>query len=540
MAFRETAKGLPQEVGGVMFDLRPYQAACIEAINTAEASGIKRQIAVAATGAGKTCIFASLLAQRNQRALILAHTGELLQQAQEKLRMIAPGISSGLVCADQKEFDSQVVISSIQSALQPKNLSKLKEQNFEIIIVDEAHHAAAASYRSVLKDLGCKSNGDVLLLGFTATAFREDGKGLAEVFDKVIFEVGIKELIQGGYLIKPQGIRMLSNLDLSRVETSDGDYNAKSLSQVMDTPEMIAAAVESYIEHAEYLPAICFGCSIEHADNLAKAFIKRGVKAASINGKTPKDERNRILKSYGNGEIDVITNCSILCEGYDAPHTQAVIIARPTRSRGLFTQMAGRGLRLFPNKARALILDFGDSAHSLVTSAELLQDAEVISIEDERLETAFKDKMSSYPTKLNQRLKLAAVQAELLAEENGFAWSKDFRGRYYVKGSGEELIRIDRESESLYSVRLYDGHSVKKEYGSKLDFEYAFCLANEVIKKNKDLYVLSDLKASWRNEGISQKQIDYMKKGRFSAGLESLTKGQAALIIGSGSLRKVG
>jgi len=517
-----------------MITLRDYQKECIEEINKAEHLGIRRQIVVLATGSGKTIIFGSLIAERNERSLIIAHTNELLLQAQDKLKMIAPTLSTGLLCSDRKEFDSQVVISSIQSACRPKNLERLKEQNFKIVVIDESHHSAADTYKTVIKALGCSESDGPLLLGFTATAFREDGKGLAEVFDKVTFELGISDLIEKGHLVKPKGIRIFSEIDLGKLELSDGDYKKTSLIEVMDTEEMVVSVVDAYIEHAEFLPTICFGCSILHARHLQVEFKKRGVSSETISGKTPKEEREEILNRFSSGKIDVLTNCSLLCEGIDLPRTEAIIIARPTKSRGLFIQMAGRALRPFPNKTSALILDFGEIAHDLMTRSELFKDVLTNSKEIDKDKELFEKVMKSYPDSLNQRIKLSAVKIELLSKKQGFAWSVDFEGRYFVKGFGSTKLRIDSLGKERYAVRFYKEEEVRKEFGYDLEFDQAFSLASDIVERNKKVFALSDLDALWRKAPASQKQKDFLMKKRLSAGIQGLTKGQAAIIIGSG------
>lgn len=520
-----------------MIELRDYQIDCLRAIEEAETRGVRRQLISAPTGSGKTVIFAALIAERTEwRTLVLANAIELLQQAKNKLHMIAPTISAGMVCGDEKNFEGQVVISSIQSAALPQNLDKLKEQGFDLIIIDEAHRGAADSYKNALEALEAGKEGGPLLLGFSGTCFRSDEKGLAEVFDEVVFEISISELIEAGYLVRPNGIKLLSDLDLNRVKVANGDYDAASLAQAMDTPEMVSAAVDAYQEHAEGVPAIAFACTIAHAEHLSEEFSRRGISSAAVSGQTPKAEREAILRDYSAGEIDVLCNCALLTEGVDLPRCSAVIIARPTKSRGLFAQMCGRALRLYPNKSEALILDFGEVDHSLVTPAELLEDEE--QDEKEREEKARrKEILDRYPAELNQRVKTAAVQMDLFSESNGFAWSKDFKNRYYLKGPSDEMLRIEPTG-ATFAVRYLRGESVLEEYGAELDFSYAFSVATAVAAENRERFVIADLHAPWRDLPISEGQLNFLRKKRFKNGLDELTRGQASSLIASGALNR--
>jgi ATP-dependent helicase IRC3 len=181
------------------------------------------------TASGKTVVFASLIKETEGKSLVLAHTNELLKQAREKIQMIAQNLSVGLINADSKEFDFLVIVSSIQSARQPNNLAELQAQNFNLLVYDECHHAASETSRNVLHSLGFGSKTDRLLCGFTATAFRQDGRGLGEVFDKVSYQRTIKEMIADGYLCPPKGVRVSTDIDLSKVKMGNEDFQAESL-----------------------------------------------------------------------------------------------------------------------------------------------------------------------------------------------------------------------------------------------------------------------------------------------------------------------
>src|SRR3990167_9487562 len=188
--------------------LRPYQTESISAIKEQCSKGIRRQIISLPPGSGKTVIFASIIKDTGMRALVFVHTRELLEQAQDKIKMIAPGLGVGLVDGDHKQFDSPVVICSIQAAGYESNLSKLIKQDFELIIADECHHFATDKTRKILNALGVGEKTNKLLVGFTATPSRNDNKGLGEVFDQIVFERDINFMIKNGYLCPPKALKI--------------------------------------------------------------------------------------------------------------------------------------------------------------------------------------------------------------------------------------------------------------------------------------------------------------------------------------------
>src|SRR6185436_11581973 len=285
--------------------LRLYQQECLASIQENYAKGINRQLVSLPTAAGKTVIFSHLINQIQRKTLVLAHTTELLDQAREKIQMICPDLDVGLVKGDRKELDRPVVVSTIQSARQLETLEELKRQGFSLCIYDEAHRSASKTPREVLSELGFFNTREKLLVGVTATPFRNDPKELGKVFEKVTYRKTVKDLINLGYLSKPIGIRVKPDLDLSTVVAENGDFKTESLASVMDTPEMIELTVDSWIENALGRKTVAFAVTVFHAQNLAEAFTRRGIASEAIHGGMEQGERSDLLKRFKNGGIFV-------------------------------------------------------------------------------------------------------------------------------------------------------------------------------------------------------------------------------------------
>ena len=282
--------------------LRPYQEECLESIHSYYSKGINRQLVQMATGAGKTVVFANLIAQKQCRTLVLANTCELLDQAKDKIQMICPDIEVGILKANRKELDKRVVISSIQSARQPETLAEFQKQEFSLCIYDESHHAPSSSSKHILSELGFLAPSNKLLVGFTATPFRTDNKCLGEIFKEVVYKKTIKDIISIGFLCKPIGIRISSDLDLSTVKTVNGDFVSTSLASVMNTSEMNDLVVNTYIEQANSRKTVCFCVTVSHAKNLAETFKNRGITSETIYGNMPMQERQNLLKRFQCGK----------------------------------------------------------------------------------------------------------------------------------------------------------------------------------------------------------------------------------------------
>ncbi len=516
-----------------MLTLRPYQLDCLKSIEDHANLGNHRQLVNIATGGGKTIIFANLIKERNQKALILVHTCELLHQAKDKINMVAPYLDVGIVNADRKEFGHEVVVASIQSARVPANLSELKKIGFQLLIADECHHFASDISKNILDALDFGKETNNLLVGFTATAFRNDSKGLGEIFDIISYEMDTRDLIDAGYLCPPSGFKIKTDIDLSKVKRGNGDFQAKSLSAVMNTTEMNHFIVDSYLEKGEGRKALCFTTSVQHAINLSYMFRQREIATQAIYGEMPMCEREAILKDFKEGHITVICNCQVLTEGFDAPNVSCIIVGRPTKSRGLYQQMVGRGLRPYPNKKDCIVLDFCDRNHSICNAGLLLNDSENIE-EDERESARVKEVKESIPPNLNQKLKAAILSFDPLGD--AYTWQLD-NSIYSLNGSNSSLSIIPNDLDDQYKVifSTIEGQTILAQGFS---FEYAFSVSEEFAKKNESLFVVNDRNAPWRDESISEKQILTFKKRGFIAGVNQLSKGQASDLIGSGALRR--
>lgn len=366
-------------------ELRDYQADALERVAAAEARGVRAQLIVAATGLGKTVMFTELARRRGGRTLILAHRDELIGQAAAKVREVWPEAPVGIVKGPVSEVRQQVVVASVQTLARPARLAELtgpfteatllgRCDPFDLVVVDEAHHAAAESYRAILAGLRAGQDDGPLLVGVTATPDRGDGQGLHDVFAEIVSNHDMLWGIQSGYLSELRGLAVTCDqLDLGDVKVNRGDYDQGQAGALMESagaPALIAAAWQ---QHALGRPTLVFTPTVSMAEAVARAFTAAGVVARSVDGSTPIEERRRTLRAFTAGTVKVVANCAVLTEGYDEPTVGCVVVARPTRSRALYTQMVGRGTRRHPDKADCLVMDVVGAAdeHSLVTIPSL-------------------------------------------------------------------------------------------------------------------------------------------------------------------------
>lgn len=332
-----------------MVSLRPYQVDLVESIRDEYRQGRKRVLAVAPTGAGKTICFSYIAQQslnRGTRTLILVHRQELLDQTSRTLA--AFDVPHGLVAARVKpDFSHGIQLASVQSLI--RRMEKMPAP--DLIVIDEAHHAVAGSWRKVI-DRYTQSR----LLGVTATPERLDGQGLGSVFEQIVYGPSVLELQEAGHLSRAKYFAP-TTADLAGVKTKLGDFDLAELDSVMNQSKIIGDAVENYAIYAGGMSAIAFCVSRDHARNVAEAFCRAGYDAATLDGSLNARERRSRVEALGNGELKIVTSCEIINEGFDVPIVGGAILLRPTQSLGLHLQQIGRVLRPAPGKDHAIIID---------------------------------------------------------------------------------------------------------------------------------------------------------------------------------------
>lgn len=352
--------------------LRNYQANAIDKIVEAFKKGVGKQLIICPTGSGKTIIMAALAKQLGKRTLLLAHREELITQAEEKFKLVWPEADCGICMADQNDPNKQVVFGSVQSCSRDRRLQQLKENDFELLLIDEAHHGNSPSYQRIIRELGfAGASKSKLMVGVTATPMRSDNKELGDVFEEIPYSLSIGTLIKAGYLSPLVGRRVLTRTSLEGIHTRAGDFAIGELSEAVNTPERNKSIVETYRKYAPNRKGIAFCCDVQHCKDLAEALRDAQIPAKAIYGDMDPFERKNALQELKTGEIQVATSCGVLTEGFDEPTISCVTMARPTKFQGLYIQCVGRGLRLHPSKSDCLVLDFADEGHNLETVASL-------------------------------------------------------------------------------------------------------------------------------------------------------------------------
>ena len=349
--------------------LRPYQQQARERIHAEWENGHTRTLLVLPTGTGKTIVFASVAADQvraGDRVLILAHRGELLEQAADKLQR-----STGLVSAVEKADATclntwfRVVVGSVQTLQRTARLERFPHDYFGTIIIDEAHHAITDGYRRILDYFG-----DAKVLGVTATPDRGDMRNLGEVFDSLAFEYKLTDAIKEGYLCRIMAQTIPLKLDISSVTMSGGDYAVGDLGTALDPYlEQIAAEMA---QRCKGRKTVVFLPLIKTSQKFRDLLNSHGFRAAEVNGQST--DRKKVLADFDAGKYNVLCNSMLLTEGWDCPSVDCVVVLRPTKVRSLYSQMVGRGTRLSPGKSDLLLLDFlwMTDKHELCRPADLV------------------------------------------------------------------------------------------------------------------------------------------------------------------------
>jgi len=377
--------------------LRPYQIAAQQAIVDARKHGNRAQLVSLATGLGKSVVIATLPDLLELRpgdvTLVVAHRDELITQLVEKMKAQNPDAVVGVEKADESASDECSIIVATVQTLTGVRLTRFVTKfgrRIALFVIDEAHHAAAPTYRAILDKIVLKRP-DAMVIGFTATPHRGDGQRLTEIFPDIVYSMDARAAIEAGYLVPVRSYAVNTDTDLDAIASRAGDFVLGQLAETVDTEERNLKVLEAYQALTPGMKALVFSASVEHARNIAELFVAAGIKAAFASGETRAAERESIVAGFRGNTVDVLVNCGLYLEGFDVPSIQAIINARPTKSTTLYTQVTGRGLRPldqdafvlsnFPSaearrthialshKPSAIIIDIVDQArrHQLVT-----------------------------------------------------------------------------------------------------------------------------------------------------------------------------
>ena len=533
-----------------MIVLRPYQTEALEAVLSSEAKGISKQLIVLPTGSGKTVIFSHLPMIRKESTpmLVIAHRAELLHQAKNKIQQMNPNLIVEIEQAQNIAGKVDVVVASVPTMGRANSdrIEKFSKDYFKTIIIDEAHHAAAPTYRRIVDYF--QPN---LLLGVTATPQRSDSTRLIDVFQEIVYYKTIEDLIKQGWLTRLVGYRIKTETDLTEIEVSDGDFVQSQLQDAVNNPKRNASIVAAYQEICKERKTLVFAAGVQHAKDLALSFTKNSIVTEVILGETPDEERSTILQKFRNNEIKVLINVGVLTEGFDEPSVQAIILARPTKSTLLYTQVVGRGTRLDEGKENCLIIDISDTTKGkkpigLPTLLGLppdfdLNGQDLVDIAEEYKSLEYLSPARAMQCLSSEDIILQYKQVNLfmpvppnkvVLQYSKLIWSEISDNLYRLTINNHESLSIYQDTLGRWTVEYYDvNKKYKQTLGYQPDMRQAFVSSDVWIQDNRaEALTLLDSNAAWRADGPTPAQSKFLKS-RGIAVTPEMTKGFASQII---------
>ena len=353
--FKAFEADLPVQMGQTI-ELRDYQQEATENLQKMREDGKTIALLYHATGVGKTITAATDAKAVGGRTLFLVNALKLASQAKETFAKVWPEATLGEYTGSQKDMTQTVIFATVQSI--SKDLEKFSPTDFDYLIVDECHHAAANTYQKIFTYFHPK-----FILGLTATPERSDGEDMLELFQNVAHKMDLKTAVERGVLVPIRCIRVKTNIDLTDVRINGIKYNSQDLESKLFIPERNQLIVDTYLRYVNGKKTVIFCASVDHAAEIAKLLRDSGVKAEAVSGRDLVEVREKILKDYETGSTNVLCACDLLNEGWDSPHTTVLFMARPTMSKTIYLQQLGRGTRRCPGKEDLLVVDFVDNAN---------------------------------------------------------------------------------------------------------------------------------------------------------------------------------
>ena len=353
--FKAFEADLPVQMGQTI-EVRDYQQEATENLQKMREDGKTIALLYHATGVGKTITAATDAKAVGGRTLFLVNALKLASQAKETFAKVWPEATLGEYTGSQKDMTQTVIFATVQSI--SKDLEKFSPTDFDYLIVDECHHAAANTYQKIFTYFHPK-----FILGLTATPERSDGEDMLELFQNVAHKMDLKTAVERGILVPIRCIRVKTNIDLTDVRINGIKYNSQDLESKLFIPERNQLIVDTYLKYVNGKKTVIFCASVDHAAEIAKLLRDNGVKAEAVSGRDRVEVREKILKDYETGSTNVLCACDLLNESWDSPHTTVLFMARPTMSKTIYLQQLGRGTRRCPGKEDLLVVDFVDNAN---------------------------------------------------------------------------------------------------------------------------------------------------------------------------------
>lgn len=506
------------------YKLRDYQLESIKAVKDLK-EGFNGILSLS-TGTGKTVIMAAIANETQGRVLIVVQSSELREQTIEKLKNTNSDLDVGSVQASLNEVSNKIVIATRQSLTHSKStrLEKMSEHgDFELVFFDEAHNAVGQ-----IKKIVDKLNPNIKIVGLTATPFNED---MIKVFHGTIYEKSLLEMINKNYLCEPKAIYVHTTTDLTNVKTVAGEFNQRQLEDTVNTVNRNNIIVEAYIEHAiNRKSTIVFASGIEHARDICQTFKDNNIVCDYIDSTIEDSKRDLIINNFKQGKLPVIVNVGILTTGFDHQPVDCIIYARPTKSKILYTQILGRGLRTFEGKVNCLVIDVVDivKKHDLMTMTDIfgveIKNGETLS---EAIEREKKNENEKIERELlrkqveEEKLKLVAEQLKLFKtnmseyfSEAYFDWFKCDNEIFSLSINSDLHYTIYKNiSENVFELYIVDttNRINTKDYVS--ENENLINLIDEAEKYASRRYsTFLDRKAKWKYEDATIKQLEWLQK----------------------------
>jgi ATP-dependent helicase IRC3 len=509
---------------------RPYQHEAVAALLAATASGIQRPLLVLPTGTGKTIVFALLVQRRRGRSLILAHRDELIQQAVDKLHLVDPTLALGVVQATRDEHTAPTVVASVQTLSRRTRLTRLVP-DFQTIVIDEAHHAPAPTYRRILEYCRAWRTDGPLVVGVTATPERGDHHSLRPVFDRIVYQKTLLEMMQAGYLVDLRALQILLQADFDALCIQQGDFVEAELESLLLAANAPAQVLAAFQTHAAERKALLFTPTVALAYAMAETFCAAGIAAEALDGTTPLATRRAILHRLHTGDTRVVANCAVLTEGFDEPSVDCIIVARPTQSALLYQQMLGRGTRTYPGKTDCLLLDVVgvSTSHTLHTAATLFGcDAGRLARQSVLEIVATREALTSEEdAPLAGTLRSTPVD---LFARRALRWVQTRQGAWVLSlGAQHGTLRLRPDGPDTWQVVQMRRDADPVQLGDTLPLPYAQGLAEDYAR-HLGVARLVEAEAPWRQQPATEKQTALLRK-LGTAPRAGLTKGEAADLL---------